>query len=125
MVVGAMSCRRLLSAGACIAVLAGCASPTEDTVYRWGVYEDLMYLAYSAPDEADPVTQVQRLDEDIARTRAEGKRVPPGVHAHLGFLHYSLGDRASARAHFMRERELFPESATFIDGILSRMKEDS
>ncbi len=120
-----MSSRLLAGAGACIVVLAGCASPPETTVYRWGIYEDLVYVSYADPGEADPVTQAQRLDEDIARTRAEGKRVPPGVHAHLGFLHYTLGDRESARAHFMRERELFPESATFINGILSRMKEES
>ena len=81
-----------------------------------------MYVSYAEPGEADPVTQAQQLDEDIARTRAEGKRVPPGVHAHLGFLHYRAGDVESARAYFMRERELFPESATFINGILSRME---
>ena len=120
-----MSPHLLLVAGVCIVVLAGCASPPETAMYRWGVYEDLMHLSYAEPGEADPVTQAQRLGEDIARTRAEGKRVPPGVHAHLGFLHYTLGDRVSARAHFVRERELFPESATFIDGILSRMKEES
>ena len=116
-----MTRRHLLGAGACIAVLAGCASP-ETTAYRWGIYEDLVYLSYAEPGEADPITQAQRLGEDIARTRAEGKRVPPGVHAHLGFLHYSSGDWESARAHFIRERELFPESATFIDGLLSRME---
>ena len=114
----------LLSASTCIVVLAGCASP-ETTVYRWGIYENLMYLAHSDPGEADAITQAQRLGEDIARTQAEDKRVPPGVHAHLGYLHYSLGDWESARAHFMRERELFPESATFINGILSRMKGQS
>ena len=117
---------RHLLAGACIVVLAGCASPPEKTtVYRWGIYEPLMHLSYFEPGEADPSTQAQRLGEDIARTQAEGKRVPPGVHAHLGFLHYKLGDLESARAHFLRERELFPESATFINGLLSRMEGES
>ena len=121
-----MSRPLLLGASACILALAGCASPETVTVmYRWGIYEDLMYLSYSEPGEVDPGTQAQRLGEDIARTQGEGKRVPPGVHAHLGFLHYIEGDWVSARAHFMRERELFPESATFIDGLLSRMKDKS
>ena len=80
-----------------------------------------MYLAYTEPGEADPITQAQRLGEDIARTRSEGKRVPPGVHAHLGFLHHRSGDLESARAHFERERALFPESATFINRLLSRL----
>ncbi len=120
-----MSRRLLVGVSACIVVLAGCASPPETTVYRWGIYEDLMYLSYAKPGEADPATQAQRLGEDIARTQAEDKRVPPGVHAHLGFLHYKLGDLESARAHFERERELFPESATFINRLLSRIRRKS
>ena len=117
-----MSPRLRALAGACIVVLAGCASPPEKTsLYRWGIYEDLLYDSHAKPGEADPATQAQRLGEDIARTRAEGRRVPPGVHAHLGLLLYKSGDPASARAHLERERELFPESATFIDRLLSRM----
>ena len=79
------------------ALLAGCATESSRTLE-----------ARTARSVATPYAGPRRLDEDIACTRAEGKRVPPGVHAHLGFLHYTPGGRESARAHFARERELFP-----------------
>ena len=76
---------------------------------------------YTKPGKADPATQVQRLRDDVAETEGKGRQVPPGVHAHLGWMYYLQGDLASARASFERERVLFPESAHFIDGMLARM----
>ena len=98
----------------------GCATPTP--IYRWGVYENLIYNMYANPGEADPSTQIAQLTEDIARTHAEGQRVPPGVHAHLGFLYYTQGQVDLAYEEFSTEKELFPESTTFIDGLLARMQ---
>ena len=99
-----------------LATLTSCATPP---LYRWGIYEDLIYASHKG--ESDPVTDALRLAEDVARTDAEGLAVPPGVHAHLGYLYYTQGDLGLARAHFDRERQLYPESASFIDGILGRM----
>jgi hypothetical protein len=104
-----------------LATGAGCAGTP--SLYRWGIYEDLLYESYKNPGGADPVTDAARLAEDIARTDAEGLAVPPGVHAHLGYLYASQGDLGLARAHFERERELYPESTVFIDGILARMEQ--
>lgn len=104
-----------------LATLGGCAGGPPP-LYRWGIYEDQMYAAYKNPGESDPITAATRLAEDVERTEAEGLAVPPGVHAHLGYLYYSHGDLQLARTHFRRERALYPESATFIDGLLSRME---
>lgn len=97
----------------------GCAAGPQP-LYRWGVYEAVVYETY-AKAGADPGTQVAVLSEDILRTQAEGKHVPPGVHAHLGFLYASQGQPDLAAQQFQIEKDLFPESATFIDGILRRM----
>jgi hypothetical protein len=99
---------------------SGCAA-RQPEIYRWGIYEDVVYDMYVRPGAADPYTQIVKLSEDIERTHAEGKRVPPGVHAHLGYMYYLSGDTAAAVEQFMAERELFPESVTFIDGILQRL----
>ena len=100
---------------------AGCA--TTPSLYRWGIYEDLMYQSYKYPGESDPVTQATRLAADVERTAVEGFGVPPGVHAHLGYLYATQGDLDSARTHFNLELELYPESKTFIDGLLERMEQ--
>jgi hypothetical protein len=111
--------RFLVAAGIVVAV-TGCAKP--QPIYRWGIYETLIYESYTTADGSIPGTHSARLSEDIARTQAEGRRVPPGVHAHLGFLYYSQGEIDAARAQFISEKELFPESSTFMDGILARME---
>ena len=103
------------------ATAIGCAGPPP--LYRWGIYEDLMYQSYKNPSESDPIADAARLAEDIERTTTEGKAVPPGVHAHLGYLYAAQGDFGRAHSHFNRELELYPESKTFIDGMLSRMEQ--
>ena len=101
------------------ALAGGCASPS---LYRWGQYEDLLHALWVEPGSADPLTQMVELREDIDRAAAEGRRVPPGVWAHLGWLHWVQGQPDAARAALLRERELFPESAVFVDGLLRRME---
>jgi hypothetical protein len=102
---------------------AGCAQQ-KPQIYRWGVYEELVYEMYAKPGSADPDTQVVKLSEDVTRTEAEGQRVPPGVHAHLGYMYYLSGKTEPAYREFSTESELFPESTVFIDGMLQRMRKE-
>lgn len=105
-----------------VAAVGTSACTQQQPLYRWGVYEPLLYDMYLKPGKADPGTQIAKLSEDIERTRAEGRNVPPGVHAHLGYLYYTQGQTALAREEFVLEKQLFPESAVFIDGMLARMQ---
>jgi hypothetical protein len=111
---------------ALLALSSGCATnqggPRE--LYRWGVYEDLLYDAALKPGAADPVSASQRLSADIATTEISGREVAPGLHAHLGYLYYTQGNLGAATLQFERERELFPESTVFIDGLLARLAAD-
>ena len=109
-----------------LAIVAGLASGCAEKpqIYRWGVYEELIYAMYAEPGAADPDVQVVRLSEDIDRTHSEGKRVPPGVHAHLGYMYYLAGDADAALNEFATERALFPESEVFIDGIFARLRSE-
>jgi hypothetical protein len=50
--------------------------------------------------------------------------VPPGVHAHLGYMYYLSGNAEAAFDEFATERALFPESATFVDGVFERLREE-
>ena len=104
-------------------ISSGCS--TAPALYRWGEYEPLLFQMYNSPGDLDPVSQAARLSEDIERTIAEGQRVPPGVHAHLGYLYYTQGSIAAAEEHFLKEKELFPESKVFIDGLLKRLRRKS
>jgi len=104
-----------------VGVLTGCGGPR--TLYYWGHYEGLLYAMFTHPGEADPVMQIQILNQDIEQAHASGQPVPPGVHAHLGYLLYRQGNLEAARREFETEKALFPESSTLMDHMLKRMQE--
>lgn len=105
----------------CIALLffvflSGCS--TRKPLYLWGEYEDLIYSMYVKPGEADPSTQVVKLNEDIQKMHDKSYRVPPGVHAHLGYMQFLQGNIAVAADEFEMEKTLYPESSVFIDRLI-------
>jgi hypothetical protein len=101
-------------------ILIGCA--TSESLYFWGDYENLIYEMYIEPGSADSATQIHKLKEDISKASSEGKLVPPGLHAHLGYMYFLLGDTHAAILELETEKKLFPESAKFIDGLTGRLK---
>jgi hypothetical protein len=103
-----------------IAVLAGCAAQPHP-LYSWGHYEELIYVSYAAPGKALPEMQVEQLEQDYQKARAENLPVPPGFHAYLGYLYYQLGKLDQARQEFATEKANFPESAVFMNRLLARL----
>lgn len=114
----------LLSLVTVAALLSACdPGPKKPTLdYRWGAYEGLVYDMYANPGKATPVLQIERLAAQIEQTRSRGEPVPPGVHAHLGYMQYISGNIDAALIEFDEERAAYPESATFIDGISRRLE---
>ena len=99
--------------------LAGCAT-NRTTLYYWGEYETLLHDMYLKPGTADANTQVQKLTTDIQKAETNGKAVPPGVYAHLGFMYALLGNLELSKDAFNEEKARFPEAAIFIDGMMKR-----
>ena len=112
--------RLLLGVSMATVLLAGCVTP-QPPLYRWGEYEDIIYTGYKNPGSSDPVTDGELRAADMARTEAEGKQIPPGVRIHLGYLYFEQGRDDEARALFEMEKQVFPESTVFVDGMLARM----
>ena len=101
------------------ALLTGCAAPT---LYSWGQYEELIYVTYSAPGKAAPEMQIEKLEQDYQKARADNKRVPPGFHAYLGYLYVQIGKVDEARRALETEKAEFPESTVFVDRLLTNLK---
>jgi hypothetical protein len=96
--------------------------------YDWGSYEHSVWLIYASPDGqgGDLGKQIQTLTREVQEAQAqtrptEPSRVPPGKHAHLGYLHAMHGDTTNARLCLQAEKRLYPESSRFIDALLARM----
>jgi len=102
-------------------VTAGCA--TNKDLYYWGEYEQLIQNAYIKPGSADTGTQIEKLTADIQKAAATGKRVPPGIYAHLGFLYAMEGKDSQSKAAFKQEEDLYPESRTLIEGMMNRARQ--
>lgn len=109
---------KLLIFCAAIFLFSGCAS--NDSQYYWGEYESLVYKTYHAPGDVPPSFQIEQLQTDIEKAQTAGKPIPPGVYAHLGLMYAANGNKELALASLTKEKELFPESATFIDGLIQR-----
>lgn len=95
----------------CVA-LSACAPTTR---FEWGGYEAGLYNYYR--DAANGPQYQTALENAIERGQATD-RVAPGLHAELGYILWEQGRYDEARTHFERERELFPESAVFMDRYL-------
>ena len=96
---------------------AGCTT----TYYDWGRYEESVYLVTAKPDGFDLAAEIDALEQQLEQSAAKERPVPPGLHAHLGYLHTVAGHGDAARAHFEREKALYPESAKFVDYLLARL----
>ena len=101
-------------------VLVGCAAK-KPTLYLWGGYEDQVYAIYSDTGKLPIEEQLQNLENDYQKARAANKPVPPGYHAHLGYLYFQLGKTDQALQSFKTEKELFPESTIYMDRLIARV----
>mgnify|MGYP003625533606 FL=1 len=109
---------KVLTICAAILFFSGCAS--NDNQYYWGEYENLVYKSHHTPGEVPPSLQIAQLQTDIAKAAVAGKPIPPGVYAHLGLMYAANGNKELALASLIKEKELFPESSRFIDGLIKR-----
>ena len=81
-----------------------------------------MYVSYAQPGKVSPEMQVEKLEEDYQKARANNKRMHPGFHAHLGYLYFQLGKVDQALQEFATEKAEFPESTVFMDRLISNPK---
>jgi hypothetical protein len=113
-----MIAARPLAALLLVLSLAGCGSTG---YYDWGRYEDSVYNVTVRPDGFDLAAEIDSLEQQLDKTEAKQRPIPPGLHAHLAYLHTVAGNADAARAHLEQEKALFPESTRFVDFLLARL----
>ena len=74
------------------------------------------------PGKVPLENQLQDLENDYQNIRASNAAVPPGFHAHLGYLYFQSGKIPQALQSFETEKSLFPESTVFMDRLIVRVK---
>lgn len=107
--------RRLALIGA-IGLVAACAPVSR---FEWGNYENTLY-AYSKTPNAREAYKASLLAA-ISKGTSDN-RIAPGLNAELGYLFMEDGQTAEAIRYFEAEKRLFPESQSFMDGIITRLR---
>lgn len=97
------------------------ACKTTEPIYYHGTYNKAVY-SYFKGDQASLTEQIEVLQQIIEKAQAKGKKVAPGVHAHLGLLHFDNGNDAEGQHQFELEKALFPESTKYLDFLLTSRK---
>ena len=100
--------------------MTGC--ETTKPLYHWGNYTSLTCLQYTKPDKATAEFQIEKLNEDLEKGSSKNLGAPPGLHAHLGYLHLQTGQIDKGVQHLQTEKRLFPESAQMIDGMIENLR---
>ncbi len=98
-----------------VLLFSGCA--TKKQMYNWGDYESQVYARFST--NSNPEQQIDALEKTL-QTNKGNRPAPPGFHAHLGLLYGEAGRVDEMREQFALEKQLFPESAAFMDFLLNK-----
>lgn len=98
--------------------LVGCAQNAQ-THYEWAGYQPSIY-SYFVPSKHDIQAQVATLETTIEKAQAKGSRAAPGMHAHLALLYFNLGRNEEGVGHLVTEKQLFPESAEFVNYLIEQ-----
>lgn len=106
---------KLLGVFFCLLIINGCA--TTPQMYNWGDYESQVYARFSP--NANPEQQIDAMEKTL-QTNKGNRPAPPGFHAHLGLLYGEAGRINEMREQFSLEKQLFPESAAFMDFLLAK-----
>src|SRR5437867_6011972 len=104
--------------GLCATAAAiGCAPPP---LYRWGKYEDSLYLRYASGDTDRARAMIE---ETVAHAQQDPVHVPPGLYADYGFLLFQRGEQERAVEYFEKEARAFPESAPLMNKLTEKIRQ--
>lgn len=100
-------------------VLTGC--QTTKPLYHYGSYQSNLYQHFNQEETGVP-EQIEQLELTIQQAAKKQLNVAPGIYAHLGYLYLQVGQVDTGLTYLTKEKELYPESATFIDFLLKNAK---
>ena len=107
---------KILGAAFLLSLVSGCATAPK-TLYNWGSYQNQVYARFKS--SSTPEQQIQEMEKTLHAPKS-GQPVAPGFHAHLGLLYGEVGRTNDMCDQFNSEKQLFPESATFMDFLLTK-----
>ena len=112
----------LISTVLCVALLSGCVAGQSNR-YSWGDYDGSLYSYYKNP--ADSAAYMKALEEVVQTAEKFQKPLAPGLYAEYGYMLMQQKKEAEAIAYFNKQKNGWPESAYFMDGMIKNVKINS
>ena len=100
---------------ASLVFLGGCAATVTEAGYYWGDYSQTLYKYTKDPSETTLAEHVEELEDIISTSEEKGLKVPPGIHAELGYIKARQGNDTLAMGYYEKEMSLYPESRLFLE----------
>lgn len=97
--------------------ISGCATVTE-AGYYWGDYSSTLYAYTKNPSEETLQVHLDELQRIVEESDERNLKVPPGIHAEIGYIKAKLGENGVAMAHYEAEMKLYPESQVFLSRLV-------
>jgi hypothetical protein len=111
------STMKIIAIALLAAALGGCITPR---LYDWGSYDKDLYASYKAPEKVVELTK--NLEETIADSHKDGKKVAPGLYAELGTLYLQAGKTDKAIDMYKLERDTWPESKGLMTAMIGNLE---
>jgi len=103
----------------CISLLlVACKS---NSIYYWDSYPQTSYAYKHEPSDETFQKHFDTLTEIINNAESKNKKIPPGIYIELAMMYSSIDDLDKAKEMLNKEKELFPESAKFIQVVNNRL----
>lgn len=99
-------------------IFTGCTTTDANTGYYWGNYSGTLYSLKTNPGDKALNNHIKELQSIIDTSNKKGIRVPPGVHAELGYRLAQNNQESKAREELSNEIITYPESKTFIERVI-------
>lgn len=106
---------------AVLLLLVGCDEGPKP-LYHYEDYSARYYDFKKNPSPQSAEELMKTLQRIIERApQSASMRVPPGIHAHLGYMYLQQGALSSARAQFVQEKAVYPEATQFMDRLIAQI----
>lgn len=105
---------RMAATVAACALMSACVA--QKTKYDWAGYDQALYDYYKHP--ADAAEYMKALKGAIDNADHAHQRTAPGLCAEYGYMLMQQQKYDDAAAYFQQEKQAWPESASFMDGMI-------
>lgn len=93
---------------------------TTSSLYGWDNYVDTSYKYYKKQTPKAKEALMKTYEAMINHPRGSRKTVPPGICAEYGYFLLQNGKKDQGLAMLQKEKELYPESAVFMDRLIKQ-----